>query len=182
MKISIISGSNRIGRKSHLVALFVQQLLEEHPEVSSTVLLDIHAYNFPVMAERHGRLENPPEGLEDFHQQLNSSNAIVIVTPEYNGGISGALKNTLDYFRFEFQDTPMAAVTVSDGSFGGVNALHQLWYWMLHVGAIVSPAKLLVSHVSEAFDEDGNVLSERLQRNGKKAMEKLIWLTKKLKD
>jgi NAD(P)H-dependent FMN reductase len=72
--------------------------------------------------------------------------------------MAGSLKNTLDYFRKEFERKPMTAVTVSSGSFGGTNALHQLWFWMLYVGAIVSPTKLLVSHVNEAFDEDGNVV------------------------
>jgi NAD(P)H-dependent FMN reductase len=182
MKIGIISGSNRTGRKSHLVAQYLQQLADGHKAVTESVLLDIRAYNFPVLEERYGRLANPPEGLEEFHQHLISSDALIIVTPEYNGGMAGSLKNTLDYFRSEFERKPMTAVTVSSGSFGGTNALHQLWFWMLYVSAIVSPTKLLVSHVNEAFDEAGRVVDERLQRNGVKAVDDLMWLTQKLKD
>jgi hypothetical protein len=39
-----------------------------------------------------------------------------------------------------------------------------------------------VSHVNEAFDEAGRVVDERLQRNGVKAVDDLMWLTQKLKD
>jgi NAD(P)H-dependent FMN reductase len=70
MKIGIISGSNRTGRKSHLVAQYLQQLADGHKAVTESVLLDIHAYNFPVLEERYGRLANPPVGLEEFHQHL----------------------------------------------------------------------------------------------------------------
>ncbi len=165
-----------------MVAQYLQKVVEADPRVSSSTMLDIHAYNFPVMEERHGRLENPPAGLEEFHQHLLDSDAIIIVTPEYNGGMAGSLKNTLDYFRKEFERKPMTAVTVSSGNFGGTNALHQLWFWMLYVGAFVSPTKLLVSRVNEAFDDDGNVVDERLQRNGKKAIDDLIWLAQKITD
>lgn len=169
-----------MGRKSHLVASYLQQLAEAHDAVAETVMLDVHEYNFPVLEERHGRLENPPTRLNEFHEHLVSSDALIIVTPEYNGGMAGSLKNTLDYFRKQFERKPMTAVTVSSGNFGGVNALHQLWFWMLYVGAIVSPTRLPVSRVGDAFDENGTVVDERLHRNGKKAVDELVWLTQKV--
>lgn len=180
MKITIISGSNRIGRQSHKIAKYLETIANGKPEISEVSVLDINEYNFPVMEERHGRLENPPSRLEEFHQVLDSCDGLIIVTPEYNGGMSGALKNTLDYFRHEYTNKPMTAVTVSGGNMGGVNALHQLWYWMLHVGGIVSPTKLLVSNVAKAFNETGEVIDERLIRNADKTIDALLWLMKKI--
>lgn len=180
MNIAIISGSTRIGRQTTKVANYLEQVASNKANVTQVTLLDIHAYNFPVMEERHGMLKNPPTGLEEFHQKLDACDALIIVTPEYNGGMSGALKNTLDYFRNEFTKKPMAAVTVSGGNMGGVNALHQLWYWMLHVGAIVSPTKLLVSNVTKAFADNGQATDERFIRNADKTIDELIWLTKKI--
>lgn len=180
MKIAIISGTKRIGRKSHLVAEFLRSLVEARAEVSESAMLDVADYNFPVMEERFDRHPNPPARLEEFHKHLVSADAIIVVTPEYNGGIAGSLKNTLDYFRSEFVHKPMLAVTVSSGNFGGLNALHQLWFWMLYVEALVVPNRLQVSHVNEAFNEEGNVVDERLVRNAHKAVENLIWLTKKI--
>lgn len=180
MKIAIISGTKRIGRKSHLVATYLQSLLEANADVTETVMLDVADYDFPVMEERYDRHPNPPERLEEFHKHLISADALIIVTPEYNGGMAGSLKNTLDYFRPEFTHMPMLAVTVSSGNFGGLNALHQLWFWMLYVEALVIPNRLQVSNLNDAFDDNGQINDERLERNGKKAVENLIWLTKKI--
>lgn len=180
MKIAIISGSNRVVRMSHRVAEYIQQLTQNHPQVTAVVMLDVKEYNFPVMEERHGRLENPPARLEEFQNHLVDCDALIIVTPEYNGGMAGSLKNTLDYFRKEFERKPMAAVTVSSGNFGGINALHQLWHWMLYVGAIVSPTKLMVSNVNAAFDEEGAATDERMQRNAHKMVDDLVWLAEKI--
>jgi azobenzene reductase len=106
---------------------------------------------------------------------------LIFVTPEYNGGMAGSLKNMIDYFRKEFANKPVGAVTVSSGDFAGANALHQLWFVMLHCGAIVSPAKLMVGNVNQAFDENGNLLSDVLPNRAKKFVESLIWLADKLK-
>lgn len=181
MHIAIISGSNRIGRKSHEVAEYLLRMLEKKSEVEKVTMLDVHAYAFPVMDERRGRLETPHEGLEDFGRTLDECDALIIVTPEYNGGMAGSLKNTLDYFRKEFDRKPMTAVTVSSGNFGGLNALHQLWFWMQYVGGIVSPQRLLVSQVNDVFDENGTAVDERFIRNADKTLEDLIWLTGKIR-
>jgi len=181
MKIAIISGTKRIGRKSHLVAVYLQKLAQAHKDVTEVIMLDVADYNFPVMEERFDRHPNPPARLFEFHKHLVAADALIIVTPEYNGGMAGSLKNTLDYFRTEFLHKPMLAVTVSSGNFGGLNALHQLWFWMLYVEAIVVPTRLQVSQVNDAFDDEGNITDERLVRNSQKALENLIWLTKKIK-
>lgn len=182
MHIVVISGSNRIGRKSHDVANYLVDRIKERSEVKRVTLLDVHEYAFPVLEERRGRLDKEIEGLEEFGQTLEKADALVIVTPEYNGGMAGSLKNTLDYFRKEFDHKPMTAITVSSGSFGGVNALHQLWFWMQYVGGIVSPQKLLVSNVNDVFDDEGNAIDERFIRNSGKTIDDLIWLTKKIMD
>ncbi len=180
MHIAIISGSNRTGRKSHDVALYFQDALQKRDEVSKVTLLDVHEFNFPVLEERRGRVEPDVPRLEEFGKALEAADALIIVTPEYNGGMAGSLKNTLDYFRKEFDHKPMTAVTVSSGNFGGINALHQLWFWMSYVGGIVSPQKLLVSNVNDVFDENGKAVDERFVTNSSKTIDDLIWLTGKL--
>lgn len=180
MKICVISGSNRIGRKSHLIAENIVVQLKAQEGVSHVELLDVKEYSFPVMDERLSFLDEPHQGLKRFSEHLYSCDGLIVVTPEYNGGMAGSLKNTLDYFRKEFERKPMAAVTVSSGGFGGVNALHQLWFWMSYVGGIVSPTKLLVSQVGEVFDENGGVKMDRYARNSAKMIEDFLWLVGKI--
>lgn len=181
MKIAILSGSRRNGRESLKVANYVKHQFEAQPAVTQAVLLDVGAYNFPVMDERLGHLDEPHPGLQEFSDHLMTSQALIIVTPEYNGGMAGSLKNTLDYFRKEFARLPMGAVTVSSGPFGGANALHSLWFWMLYNGGIVSPTKLLVSEVTKAFDDDDKVIPEnRFVRSTERFVHDLIWLAQKI--
>lgn len=177
MKIAIVSGSTRIGRASHSIALYLEEKLKE--KGIETIMLDLLEYSFPVFDERLTHLENPHAGLKDFSEKLNQADAIVFVTPEYNGSLPGSFKNSLDYFRTEFIKKPMGAVTVSSGPFGGINAYHQLLFWMSYVGGIPSPTKLLISDVNNAFDENGNP-TERIQRNGDKFIEELLWLANKI--
>lgn len=177
MKIAIISGSTRIGRASHSIAQYIEKrLIDKGVE---TTLLDLKEYSFPVFDERLTHLEEPHSGLKDFSNKLTEADALIFVTPEYNGSLPGSFKNSLDFFRSEFKRKPMGSVTVSSGPFGGINAYHQLLFWMSYVGGIPSPTKLLVSDVNNAFDEHG-VPTERLQRNGDGFLDDLIWLTEKV--
>ncbi len=166
---------------SHKVAEYFEKMLNERPEVTKVTLLDVHKYNLPVLEERRGRWDAAPPEVEEFGKALDETDGLIVVTPEYNGGMAGSLKNALDYYRKEFDHMPMTAVTVSSGGFGGAHALHQLWFWMQYVGGIVSPQKMLVSHVNDVFDETGIAVDERFIRNSGKTMDDLIWLTQKIK-
>ncbi len=178
MKIAVISGSHRMGRQSHRIAEYMVALA--NTKGHEGIMLDIVAYDFPVMDERLGYLEVPHPGLEDFSNKVKTADAVIIVTPEYNGGMAGSLKNTLDYFRKEFEGKPMAAVTVSNGDFGGVNALHQLWWWMTYVGGFVAPNRLMVSQVDNVWNEAGEVVDARFMRNAEKQFDQLVWLAERL--
>lgn len=179
--LALISGSNRTGRRSHQVAMYLHSLFENHPEVGKVNFLDIHAYNFPVMDERLPRLDQPHPGLQDFSNQLKEADGIVVVSPEYNSGMSGALKNTLDYFYKEYTNKPFGLVAVSDGNFGGVNAMHQMVYFVNHINAFLLNGKLLVSNVNEAFTPEGEPRDERLIRNSGIFRDKMVWFTKAIR-
>jgi NAD(P)H-dependent FMN reductase len=181
INVAIISGSNRMGAKSREVAIWLQNFLADHEEINNCALLDISSYNFPVMDERFGHLETPHDGLEEFSNALHAADALMIVTPEYNGGMAGSLKNTIDYYRKEFDKKAVGAITVSSGDFAGVNALHQLWYVMLHCGAIVSPSKLLIGNVNSLLNEKGEIHDEKFMKRASIFTSNVLWLAKKLK-
>lgn len=112
-KIALISGSNRSGNKSGQLAKWLVEFAQNHHKVQAVQFLDVAAFQFPVMDERLGILDPPHKGLEEFSAALHAADLILIVTPEYNGGMAGSLKNTLDYFRKEFHRKPVGAITVS---------------------------------------------------------------------
>ena len=94
MKIQIVSGSTRIGRASHRVALALNEKLLSLGIDSSIV--DLKELGLLPFEERLSFLEDKPEHLVALSNELLSSTGFIFVTPEYNGGISSSLKNFID--------------------------------------------------------------------------------------
>jgi NAD(P)H-dependent FMN reductase len=161
--IPVILGSTRRGRQSLKVARFIMERMRRNARIE-TEILDLAVYDFPIMEERLRFRDDPPPGLRAFSDKVARSDALVIVTPEYNNGYPGVLKNALDYLLPEYQRKPIAIVTVSAGGFGGLNCLAQLRLVTLGMGAFPIPTALPVSRVQDSFDEDGNPRNESYEK------------------
>lgn len=174
--IPIILGSTRRGRQSPKVARFVLEKLRYAGGVESEIL-DLLEYNFPMMEERLRFRGDPPQGLQAFSEKVSRADALVIVSPEYNHGYPGVLKNALDYLLPEYGRKPVGIVTVSAGGFGGVNCLAQLRLVILAMGAIPIPAAFSVSKVQDSFDEEGHPKDPSYEERAKSFVDELLWLT-----
>ncbi len=157
LKITLVLGSVRRGRQSPKVARFLEGRLAALGGFEVDVV-DLAELALPVMEERLRFLENPPANLVDFSNRIAAADAVLIVTPEYNNGIPGALKNALDYLFPEWQRKPVGIATVSAGAFGGINCLAQLRLVMLLMGALPIPATFAVPKVQDAFNQEGDPL------------------------
>jgi len=180
LKVLVILGSVRTGRMSERVASFVMQRLATVEGVSAE-LADLGAIDLPIMEERLGRIEPPPPGLEALGAAIAGADALVIVTPEYNHGYPGVLKNALDYFLPQFKRKPVALVTVSAGGHGGVNAWAQLVTVLVFMGAIVLPQTVAVSKVQDAFGPDGAALEPAYEKRVDGMLAELRWLASRLR-
>ena len=178
--IPIILGSTRRGRQSAKVARFVLAQLSAKSPVEAE-LLDLAEYNFPIMEERLHMRDDPPPRLAEFGGKLERADALVIVTPEYNGGYPGVLKNTLDYFLPQYKRKPVGVVTVSAGGFGGLNCLAQLRGVLLAMGACPIPARFPVSKVQSSFAEDGTATDASYVKRVQPFFEELLWFAEALK-
>lgn len=174
MKIAIIQGSPRTAANSARVAQYFYDEINQREGLEAFVIdvRDYNAPNFDIGADFPQK--------EELGTLLNDADGLLFVAPEYNGGMPGALKNMLDYYRAEFKKKPMATCTISAGPFGGLNALHAMRAWMLYVEAIISPTRLLVSNVGQLFDESGAPQNETFNKNAPVFLEDFIWLTSKL--
>src|SRR5512133_3240928 len=146
----IIAGSTRRDRQSIKVARFVLAKLQQRKGVE-TELLDLLQYNFPIMEERLDHRDDPPAGLREYAAKIARSDSLIIVTPEYNNGYPGVLKNALDYLLPEYERKPIGIVTVSAGGFGGLTCLAQLRLVTLGMGAFPIPESLPVSRAHDSF-------------------------------
>ncbi len=181
MYIPIILGSVRRDRRSLRVARFVRSLLEGRNGLE-TELLDLAEFDFPVMVERLRLRDDPPAGLQQFADAIAKGDAVLVVTPEYNGGYPGALKNALDYLLPEFRRKAVGIVTVSAGGFGGVNCLAQLRTVFLSMSAVPVPARFPVSRVQNAFEEDGTPEDPKYAERADEFIDEVLWFGEALRD
>lgn len=172
--IPILLGSTRRGRQSGKAARFVETRLSRRAE---TGLLDLIDCDLPILRQRLRYDDNPPQHVIELGHKIERADALVIVSPEYNGGYPGVLKNTLDYFYEEYRRKPVGIVTVSGGGFGGVNCLAQLRQVMLAVGAYPIPAQLAISRVEESLADDGTPFDAAYEQRADKFFDELLWIT-----
>lgn len=176
MKVLIIVGSTREGRRSIRVARWIRGRLDTRDGVR-VELADLEQLDLPIMKERLSRDENAPAAAHALSRMVQEADALLIVTPEYNHGYPGVLKNAIDYLYTEYRRKPVGIVTVSAGPFGGLRALEALRISMLATGAVLVPAELPITRVDESFTEDGEPTSDAWDRRLEKFLSELFWLT-----
>lgn len=174
MKIAVVLGTTRIGRQSEKVAHELVKRLTADTEIAVS-FLDIAQYPFTVFEERITLQPNPPKELIAFSDQLKAADGIIFVIPEYNGSLPGTFKNAFDHFYAEYRRKPIGVVCVSDGKFAGVQASLQLQTLILHVFAYPMPTKLLVPFVNKAFDEEGNLIDELVDKGMNRFIQEYKW-------
>lgn len=176
-RIAIISGSARMNRQTPKAVKALTGYLEKHALVSEVIIIDVLKYDLPIMYERRGRHPNPPAQLDEIGQIIESVDALVIGSPEYNGSFSGAVKNLMDYFFPEYARTPIGVMTVSGGGRGGINASHDLQKYILALKGFPMPYKLLVPHIRKSIDDDGAIQDNTLAKSFERFADELLWLT-----
>jgi NAD(P)H-dependent FMN reductase len=125
IKLAVVIGSTRPGRKAEAVARWVHGIATKRSDAEFE-LVDIKDFDLPLLDEPM------PPGMGQYTQphtkawasKIASFDGYVFVTPEYNHGPSGALKNAIDYLYREWNNK--AAGFVGYGSAGGTRAVEQL--------------------------------------------------------
>src|SRR5207302_5173791 len=125
LKIAIILGSTRPGRNGEAVAKWVREIAKKRTGAEFE-LVDIKDFNLPLLDEpmppMKGQYSKPHT--KAWAAKIGSFDGYVFVTPEYNHGVPGALKNAIDFLFREWNDK--AAGFVSYGGAGGARAVEQL--------------------------------------------------------
>jgi NAD(P)H-dependent FMN reductase len=100
LRIGVILASTRRGRRGEAYAKWIHEILAQRPDVEIE-LLDLREY--PLPAYEH--TEMPPaiekayqdESSRRWSEKIHALDGYVVVTPEYNHGYPGQLKNAIDH-------------------------------------------------------------------------------------
>ena len=125
IRIAIIVGSTRPGRKAAVVAEWVHQIASARSDAQYEVI-DIADYQLPLLDEPMSPSlgKYMKEHTKRWSAAIASFDGFVFVTPEYNHATSGALKNAIDFLFHEWGNK--AAGFVGYGSTGGSRAIENL--------------------------------------------------------
>jgi NAD(P)H-dependent FMN reductase len=158
----------------------------EENKLATVEILDLNDHQFPVFNERLKHQPNPSEPVLAFAEKIKSTDGVIIVTPEYNGGYPASLKNVIDLLYAEWQRKPIAISTVSDGNFGGTQVITSLQFTLWKIRAWTVAAMFPVPNVQEAFNEAGvPAEKERVYKRAKGFVGELLWCIeakKRMKD
>lgn len=142
--VGIVIGSTRPGRKAEAVANWVYELARRRTDARFE-LIDVQEYDLPLLDEpvppSVGKYEKPHTRI--WAKKIASLDAFVFVTPEYNHGPSGALKNAIDFLYREWNNK--AAGFVSYGSGNGIRAVEQLRLVMAELQVATVRAQVAMS-------------------------------------
>ena len=138
------SSEARAGRDGEAVARWVHEIAQQRSDAEFE-LVDIEDFNLPLLDE-----PVPPslgkyskEHTKKWAAKIASFDGFVFVTPEYNHGTSGALKNAIDFLYAEWNNK--AAGFVGYGSAGGARAVEHLRLVMAEVQVATVRAQVMLS-------------------------------------
>ena len=159
MRILAISGSLRAGSYNTALARAARGVAPTGVEVE--------LYNGlgalpPFDADTDGAEE--PAAVHELRRQIRSADALLFVTPEYNGSIPGVLKNAVDWASRPHREAALSSKTVAvagatPGQYGAMWAQQDLRRVLGIAGARVIDGGLPVPRAHEVFDAEGRLVS-----------------------
>ena len=159
-KVSVLIGSLRKDSYNRKIAEIMLKIAPQTLSLEIVEIGDLPLYNEDLDST------SPPEGYTNFREKIRASDAILIVSPEYNRSIPAVLKNALDvgsrpYGKNVWNDKATAILTASTGTIGGFGANHHIRQSLtfLNMPCMQQPEAYL-GNIADSFDEAGN-LTER---------------------
>ena len=127
-----------------------------------------------------------PASVVAFKSAIARADALLVATPEYNHGVSGVLKNALDWASrpratSPLRDKSVAVMGASPGKGATARAQAQLRDAFVFTGACVMPQpELLVGGAAAHFDEDGNLTDPNIRASLAEVIEALARWTMRI--
>jgi len=145
-------------------------LLKEAARLMGDAELTLADLNLPLYDGDLEAAEGVPASVKTLAEQIAAADAVIISTPEYNRGLSGVMKNALDWVsRVEgapWAGKPVALMSAAAGRSGGDRGLVMLHTCMTPFAPkIVGGPEVTVAANYNEFDENGQLKGELYVKN-----------------
>ena len=141
-----------------------QKLREAGVEVTD---LDLRDYDMPIFSLDIEKAGNTPEAAKQLADMFRSYDIVLIISPEYNGGVTPLIVNLVSWVSRQkpnpFKHAVFGIGGVSDGKYATIFALSHLRDSLSKLGALVVPTLLGLGPYPDVFDADGNPNESNIQ-------------------
>jgi len=183
LKIKIIMGTVRKNRFTEKTNKWVHE--EAKKKDWDVELLDLKDYPMPFYEEpispaqvKDGNYANPM--VRKWAEKINEADAYIVITPEYNHGYPGVLKNAMDQVYNEWNNKPIAFVSHGSAA-GGSRSVEQLRLVAVELQMAPIRTGVHIANFWNQVDEKGNLKTEPYQKTLEGLFTQLEWWTKALK-
>ncbi|MDP3134684.1 MAG: NAD(P)H-dependent oxidoreductase [Burkholderiaceae bacterium] len=171
MKLLVFAGSTRTGSYNRQLARVAADMGEFRG--AEVTLLELSSLNIPLYNADLEAQGTPPDVIR-LKALMHAHPGWVICSPEYNGGMTALLKNTLDWASSPIKGHPewadsgikpfagkvVGLLSASPGALGGLRSLAQLAPMLRNLQCWVAPRQHALGHADRAFSDHGTLLSE----------------------
>jgi chromate reductase, NAD(P)H dehydrogenase (quinone) len=159
MKVLAFAGSLRRDSHNKKFAREAVRLLASQGEAKAE-FADLRDYPMPLYDGDRER-DGIPDSVVALGTRITDADALIIATPEYNGGISSVLKNAVDWLS-RVKPVPLAGkhlllLGTSPGGWGGIRGLWHSRVPFEALGVHVFPQMMSLPGAGSAFDEHGRL-------------------------
>jgi chromate reductase len=157
-KVGIIIGSLRKGAYTRMMARAVSELAPQSFALTEIAIGELPLYNQDL------ETDTPPAAWKIFRDAVNAMDAILFITPEYNRGLPGALKNAIDVgsrppAASVWAKKPSGVISVTPGALGAMAANHQLRVSMSVLNSPLMPhPEAYIPNAKTLFDDAGKLI------------------------
>ncbi len=136
--------------------------------------INLATYDLPLY---HGDLKTPT-GVKKLISRMKGFDGIIIVSPEYNGGLPPVLKNAIDWTSTvemgHISGKVFGIASCSPGPMSGIMAMRQIQFIMMRLGADLVPAQTGCGLADKAFDKKGELTAQPASSFADKMIEQML--------
>jgi chromate reductase len=160
--IVIVCGTNRPGSNTRKVTTRVEAIYKSLKV--QTQMLDLA--EMPPVIFSPVSYETKPAGFSRFTDAILASDGLVVVSPEYNGGIPGILKYFIDMLPFpeSFEQRPVCFVGLAAGIWGALRPVEQLQAIFGYRNAYVYPERVFMPGINKLLDASGRFTNPDIEQ------------------
>jgi len=187
LHLVVIMGSVRDGRMCDRVSKYVLKTFEKTTKMKLRVL-------DPAIPELSGGMNKQPlhfmqdpmgapEWMQTMNRTIKNSQAIMMLTSEYNGMMPPALMNLMNTFPpTSFRHKPCGIVSYSMGTTGAMRALNVCRPYASELGMVVVPGYASIPLVHENINSEGKCKNEMVNSNLTLLSKNLEWYAQAIYD